>query len=180
MDCVGAAPGSATSKVEVVFLSMAFGFVCIGETIKNSACHLARRARRGRRRGSQLGNFPPDSLIIILLVPRLFLVFVQNGTQKTAVEEFSMPGKNFSTSLFFLYFVCLLSRYFPATLCQIFSSCRLGQVVIQLEPNERRNWRSNSRCFSFFVSPLLSERFSSFSFCTTHSEPGSWLPRDLK
>lgn len=101
MDCVGAAPGSATSKVEVVFLSMAFGFVCIGETIKNSACHLARRGRRSRRRGSQLANFPPDSLIIILLVPRLFLVLVQNVTQKTAVEEFSMPGKNFSTSLFF-------------------------------------------------------------------------------
>lgn len=55
MDCVGAAAaavaGSATSKVEVIFLSMAFGFVCIGETIKNSACHLARRGRSSRRRG---------------------------------------------------------------------------------------------------------------------------------
>lgn len=62
MDCVGAAaaaPGSATSKVEVVFLSMAFGFVCIGETIKNSACHLARRARaRAEEEEASWATFP--------------------------------------------------------------------------------------------------------------------------
>lgn len=145
-----------------VFLSMAFGFVWIGETIKNSACHLARvgHTQSGRQPVGQLSpRFINHNSSCSKIISH-FLFLCKTG-QKTAVEEFSMPEKTFPTVSLLLFHLLFFLPYISLWHCQIFSSCRLVQVI-QLGPNERRNWRSNSRSASAF--PFFSFIYEIFEF----------------
>lgn len=95
-----------------VFLSMAFGFVWIGETIKNSACHLARvgHTQSGRQPVGQLSpRFINHNSSCSKIISH-FLFLCKTG-QKTAVEEFSMPEKTFPTVSLLLFLLPYISLW---------------------------------------------------------------------